>query len=70
MVGVMGMVRLVDMAVLVLFERRMVRDPFTSHRTLCRKLFVGFFDRSFSDLFLGALYRQVFLAPDSASGAP
>lgn len=44
----------------MLFERRMVRDPFTSHRTLCRKLFVGFFDRSFSDLFLGALYRQVF----------
>ena len=54
------MVCLMKVAVLVLFERRMVRDPFTSHRTLCRKLFVGFFDRDFSDLFLGVLCRQVF----------
>lgn len=60
MVGVMGMVRLVDMAVLVLFKRWVVRGLFVGRRAGCCALFVGFFDRSFSDLFLGVLCRQVF----------
>lgn len=56
----MGMVRLVDMAVLVLLERRVISGLFAGRRAGCCALFVGFFDRGFSDFLLGVLCRQVF----------